>query len=353
MTRRELLWLAGVSLTGETAPAQDAAQNLSYPLRSIEGAATTPDLLFVRDHFQEPAIALENWALRIGGAVQRPYELSFADLVELPGRKVEAVLECAGNGANGSAVSSGLWEGVSLSALLENARPAADASTVLLEGADEGQLFEDRPALPYSQLVPLAKCQNPDSLIAYKYNDATLPKRNGFPARALFPGWYGMNSVKWLTRVTLLRAGHPASAFTQSGMDRLYNRETKHNGADRVERLSALQLKSVMAWPTDRLRLPEGRHLVWGFAWSGSGPVRQVTVSSDGGKTWSPAKLNTHSGRYAWVRWSYAWNATPGDHLLLSRAVDASGNQQPLLRDPARKDAYELNWCRPVACSVF
>ncbi len=71
----------------------------------IDGTVTPPNLLFVRDHFSEPEVSLDNWKLRIEGNVEQPYEFGFADLVEMPSKKVEAVLECAGNAANGSAVS--------------------------------------------------------------------------------------------------------------------------------------------------------------------------------------------------------------------------------------------------------
>ncbi|HEX4770321.1 MAG TPA: molybdopterin-dependent oxidoreductase [Bryobacteraceae bacterium] len=353
MRRRELLQLTGAALLGVPLLSAEAPQNLSSPLQTIAGTSTTPDLLFVRDHFKEPDVSLEKWSLRIEGAVQKPYQLGFADLVELPSLKLEAVLECAGNVANGSAVSSGLWEGVGLAALLEAAHPDADAVAVLLEGADSGRLFDDCPALPYSQIVPLTKCNDAESLVAYKYNELALPKRNGFPARALFPGWYGMNSVKWLSRIRLLRESDRETTFHQSGMNRLYNRVTQNDGAEQITRLSGIQLKSVLAWPTNQLKLPAGRHLVWGFAWSGANAIRKVNVSSDRGETWSEAKLDSAANGRGWVRWSYPWLATPGDHILMSRASDSNGNQQPLQRDPTRKDAYELNWCSPVHCSVL
>jgi DMSO/TMAO reductase YedYZ molybdopterin-dependent catalytic subunit len=333
--------------------AADTPQNLSYPLEMVKGVSTRSNLLFVRDHFKEPPISLESWTLRVEGAVQKPYELGFADLVELPSRKLEAVLECAGNNANGSAVSCGIWEGVPLPSVLAAAQPDVDAAFVLLEGADSGQLFENRPALPYSQLVPIAKCKDEESLVAYNYNDLALPKRNGFPARALFPGWYGMNSVKWLKSIRLLRENDYETVFHQSGMSRLYNRVTQVNGADRVTRLSSIELKSVMAWPTQRSKLPAGEHLVWGFAWSGTSAIKEVSVTSDGGNVWNTAKLDRNKSGYGWVRWSYSWHATPGEHVLMSRAMDAEGKRQPLQRDPSRKDAYELNWCLPIHSSVL
>lgn len=328
-------------------------KNISFPLQAIEGTLTPPDLFFVRDHFTEPDLSLSAWTLKIEGRVARPLELTFADILESPTKKLEAVLECAGNVASGFAVSNGVWEGVPLAHLLEQAKPAAEASSVLLEGSDAGKLLPDAPELPYSQLVPLKKCVLPESLVAFRVNDRFLPRSNGFPARALLPGWYGMDSVKWLRRIVVLGPGDKPGSFHESRLDELYNRRLKTPaGEQAVTRVSQILVKSSIAYPLDGARLPAATHRVWGFAWTGSGTVRSVDFSADGGSTWRQAKLESAPKPLAWVRWSYHWAAAPGDHALLSRATDQAGNQQPLARDPSREDGYELNWCAPVRCSV-
>jgi DMSO/TMAO reductase YedYZ molybdopterin-dependent catalytic subunit len=352
VTRRNLLSLAAIGLFSKRALTSSEPQNLSYPLRIVDGTVTPSSLLFVRDHFSEPDISLNSWKLRIDGRVEQPYEVAFADLVEMPSQEIEAVLECAGNAPNGSAISNGVWEGVPIASLLETARPASDAAYVLLEGADSGRLLQDSMALPYSRIVPVDQCRETSSLIAFKYNDLALPKHNGFPARALFPGCYGMNSVKWLRRITVLSASEQAIVLSRSGMDRLYNRETRGSGANQITQVSSVQVKSAIAWPTERLKLPAGHYAVWGFAWSGNGAIRRLSISVDGGNEWNSGRLQSQQTSRNWVRWSYQWNAKPGSYAFMSRAQDAMGNQQPLTRDPARKDGYELNWCMPVHCSV-
>jgi DMSO/TMAO reductase YedYZ molybdopterin-dependent catalytic subunit len=353
VTRREVLLLSGAGLLIRSGSGTSAPQNLSYPLRSIQASITAPNLFFVRDHFSEPDVSIENWKLRIEGRVNRPYNLAFSDLVEMPTKRLEAVLECAGNVANGSAVSNGVWEGVPISSLLTPAQPASEAVFVMLEGSDSGRLLQDSPQLQYSQLVPLEKCMDASSLVAFKLNDLLLPKRNGFPARALFPGWYGMDSVKWLQRIVVMNAqDQQQSTFRQSGMNRLYNRVSSVQGDTRIMRLSSVQVKSVVAWPPNGLKLPAGHHLVWGFAWSGSNAIRGVALTTDGGKVWHSAKLDSQSSPYSWVRWTYSWNATPGEYTLMSRASDAAAREQPIQRDPTRKDAYELNSCVPLHCTV-
>jgi len=355
MTRRELLALSGAcALLRPARAAASEPQNRSFPLESIEGVITRSDLFFVRDHFSEPGISLSAWRLKIEGRVAHPLELSLADLIECPTKKLEALMECAGNAAGGSAASNAVWEGVRLAYLLREAGAESNAATVMLQGADAGRLIEDSPELPYCQVVPMAKCTRSESMVAFKMNDLFLPRKNGFPARALFPGWYAMDSVKWLRRIVVLGPEDQPADFLASGMNQVYNRAMEAApGNVAMTRVSEILVKSAIAWPTDQTKLPAARHAIRGFAWAGSGVVRSVEITTDGGRVWAPAKLESRPKPFSWVRWSYSWTAAAGEHVLMSRATDDGGRKQPLKRDSARRDGYELNFCAPVRCSVL
>jgi sulfite dehydrogenase len=61
---------------------------------------------------------------------------------------------------------------------------------------------------------------------------------------------------------------------------------------------------------------------------SGSG-IRKVEVSTDGGATWSDARLDPELGKYSWRRWRASW--TPGKRgqcRLMARATNAAGETQ-------------------------
>ena len=60
----------------------------------------------------------------------------------------------------------------------------------------------------YVKDLPISRVEQ-DVLIAYELNGAPLAPENGFPARLVVPGFYGTNSVKWLTRVTVADARAP------------------------------------------------------------------------------------------------------------------------------------------------
>jgi hypothetical protein len=65
--------------------------------------------------------------------------------------------------------------------------------------------------------------------------------------------------------------------------------------------------------------------------WSGWGAVASVDVSTDGGATWTAADLDDDIGSpWAWRRWTFPWDATPGTYEMCCRARDEVGNEQPL-----------------------
>jgi DMSO/TMAO reductase YedYZ molybdopterin-dependent catalytic subunit len=153
---------------------------------------------------------------------------------------------------------------------------------VVLESADSGRLMPDSPDLPYCQIVPIEKCMRSESMVAFKLNQQFLARKNGFPARALFPGWYAMNSVKWLQRIIVLGPADEPQGFQQSGMTKVYNRILEVSPDNRkVTRLSEIQVKSAIAWPTNDMKLPAARHTIRGFAWTGASLVSGVEISTD------------------------------------------------------------------------
>lgn len=355
MTRRELLAgsAAAAMLRRVEGTNVGPAQNLSYPLRTFEGNITPADRFFVRDHFHEPDLSLTSWRLKIEGRVAKPQELTLADIIESPTKKVEALLECAGNAAGGPAASNGEWEGVPLAHVLQRAGVEANAAFVMLQGSDAGKLLPSAIAKPYTRLMPISKCQQAESLLVFKLNDKFLTRKNGFPVRALFPGWYAMDSVKWLQRIVVLGPDDPHTEFEESGMTRVYNRVVETPAGERTTtRLTSILVKSAIAWPENEWKLPAARHNVYGFAWTGSGLIRRVDISTDGGRSWMAAKLEGNPQPFRWIRWSYSWLASPGEHVLMSRATDSNGKTQPLESEASRKDGYELNFCAKVRCSV-
>lgn len=305
--------------------------NAETSLAHQAGVITPVSLFYHRNHFPFPS---PPESISIGGDVRRPFTLSPAQLLELPSRTMLVTLECAGNGRMGlqppaegepwayGAVSTAEWTGVPLAAILERAGPAAATSEIVIAGADRGPLAAAGGEIAYVRSVPLRTALDGDMILAYAMNGEPLPAEHGGPCRLIVPGWYGMASVKWVERIEAVSA--PFRGFYQA--DRYVM--PAEEGAMRP--LTTMGVRSVICRPGHGTRLPPGRWMVEGLAWSGEAPVVRVEVSENGGATWREAQLTSREERYAWRRWQCPWDLDRrGTARMRSRAVDAAGNGQP------------------------
>ena len=93
-----------------------------------------------------------------------------------------------------------------------------------------------------------------------------------------------------------------------------------------------MEAKSVITSPSGEQRLPgPGLYEIRGLAWSGRGFVRRVDVSTDVGKTWRVAKLQTPVLRIAHTRFTLDWKWDGREAVLQSRCTDETGYVQPTL----------------------
>ena len=72
-------------------------ENLEFPFAALDGFITPNERFYVRNHFPAPKLDVRTWKLKVEGAVERPLELGYDELLKLPSRKRTALLECAGN----------------------------------------------------------------------------------------------------------------------------------------------------------------------------------------------------------------------------------------------------------------
>jgi DMSO/TMAO reductase YedYZ molybdopterin-dependent catalytic subunit len=337
---------------------------LETPLAALSQPVTPTELFYVRNHFAQPTLEARTWRLSVTGAVERELTLSLDDLRRMTSRSVPMTLECAGNSrasltpavrgvqwANG-AVSTGEWTGVSLIDVLNRAGLRANAVDVILEGADRGEITAE-PRTPgvvhFARSLPLAKARQQSVLLAYRMGNADVPANHGFPVRAIVPGWYGMASVKWLTRIVV--TDRAFNGYFQS-LD--YSIFERRQGVVTVTPLSEMQVKSVIVSPTPMQRIaPNTETRVHGAAWTGESSISRVEVSADGGRTWSQARLLGEARDHCWRMWEFTWRtpAQAGRVTLKARATDARGNSQPLERDTDRRN-YMINHVLPVEVDV-
>jgi DMSO/TMAO reductase YedYZ molybdopterin-dependent catalytic subunit len=138
-----------------------------------------------------------------------------------------------------------------------------------------------------------------------------------------------MQNVKWLTRITVLEEPH--TGFQNAVAYRMYDADG--NPGEPVTRMlprSLMVPPGVPDFMTRTRHTEPGPTALTGRAWSGQGSIERVEVSTDGGATFHAAVLDPALGANVWRGWSFGWDATPGEHVLSSRATDTGGNTQPL-----------------------
>lgn len=343
---------------------QKQPENLEFPFSTLDSFLTPNHSFYVRSHFAVPSLDVNTWRLRVEGAVTRPLELTLANLQNMAARTAPATLECAGNSrvflvpaAKGvqweaGAVSNAAWTGVPLAAVLERAGVNANAVEVILEGADTGEIADPpKPAGPihYARSLTLAKALDPNTLLAYGMNGVALPLSHGYPLRAVVPGWYGMASVKWLTRIIVTTT--PFTGFHQT-IDYAY--WDRQNGLPMLRPLTEMQTKSLIARPAmGEVVRANTLYRMNGAAWTGDSEVTKVEISGDGGNGWGEARFLDPPLRFAWRRWEYQWRTPqkPGRYSVMSRATDARGRVQAAKRDPDYGN-YAISHTLPIDVEV-
>jgi sulfite oxidase len=313
--------------------------DLETPVQYFNTWLTPVPHFFVRNHMHEPSeLSADDWRLTIGGEVEKPATLKLSDLAKLEAHSVVNTLECAGNGRalhhpqvpgiqwGKGAVGTARFSGPRLRDVLQSAGIKATGKHVMFRGLDE----VPGKVPPFIRSIPIEKAMDGDTLIATHMNGMPLAKHHGFPARTLVPGWIGAASCKWLTEIKVLDAEFVGN-FMSPGY-RLPNQPVKPGDAVKPEDthpVTALNVKSVIASPSDGASVKAGKLGVHGAAWAGEAEVIKVEVSTDGGANWNRATLAHDQSRFAWRLWSYEFKPSAGDHTILSRATDSQGRTQP------------------------
>ena len=111
------------------------------------------------------------------------------------------------------------------------------------------------------------------------------------------------------------------------------NRWTEHS-------VTRMLLKSIIV----RVTRSGGTHKILGFALTDGTPLRAIEVRIDEGP-WMAAQIDEQSTQYSWKLFTYEWEgAAPGEHTIVSRAVDINGNVQPLQEEmPEKVTIWENN----------
>jgi sulfane dehydrogenase subunit SoxC len=314
-----------------------AARNRGMPLEALRYDVTPTGLHYLLIHWDIPAVDPATWRLGIDGRVDRPIELSLANLRERPRQTHRVTLECAGNGRALlqprplsqpwllEAIGTAEWTGTPLAPLLAEAGIQPGAVEIVFTGADRG--IQGDVEQDYQRSLSLADASRPEVLLVDEMNGRPLEPQHGFPLRLIVPGWYGMTSVKWLRSIEVV--DRPFEGYQQVSAYRYTTTADEFGEPVNRIRVRALMIPPGIPDFFSRRRVVErGSTILAGRAWSGQGSVERVEVGVD--DAWADARIDPAAGPFAWRGWSFDWDAAPGEHTLACRATDSSGAVQPL-----------------------
>lgn len=316
---------------------------LETPFSVFNESVITPnDAFFVRYHLAGIPLEIDpaKFTVDVKGKVDKPLKLSLADLKKMPSKTIVAVTQCSGNsrafsdprvagGQSGNgAMGNARWKGVPLKAVLEKAGVQAGAKQVVFGGLD-GPVMDTTP--DFAKALDLDVATNGEVMLAYSMNGEDLPMLNGFPLRLVVPGYYGTYWVKHLNEITVIDKVY--DNFWMKTAYRIPDNECAcvepGTAPKATVPINRFTVRSFITSVQSGAKLKSGNITLRGIAFDGGTGIKQVDVSTDGGKTWKAAKLGKDLGNYSFREWTLPVKLSAGVHELKVRATSNGGKVQP------------------------
>lgn len=331
----------------------DKPPNYESPLEYLRTPITPNNEFFVRYHLADipESIDPKTYKIAVGGdGASGQAEITLDDLKKMPAVEVVAVNQCSGNRRGLSnphvagvewgygAMGCARWKGARLKDVLAKVGLKKEAIEVAFNGA-EGPMIDKTP--DFIKSIPVWKAVDEHTLIAYEMNGQPIPHFNGAPARIIVPGWTGTYWMKHIVTINVLTK--PQGGFWMKpayrvpvGKFPLRDRFITQEDATSTP-ITEIVVNSLITSHREGAKVKPGKVTVSGLAWDGGYGIRRVEVSTDGGKTWTDAKLGQDLGNYAFRPWSFDLHAKRGKNSVMVNATNAIGQTQTgaLLFNPA------------------
>jgi DMSO/TMAO reductase YedYZ molybdopterin-dependent catalytic subunit len=269
------------------------------------GPFFTPNAQFYRvdTTLTVPQVDPATWRLRVHGMVDRPFEITFEELLGYAFEEHDLTLTCVSNPVGGSLCGNARWLGTPLAPLLRRAGVQSGADMILSTSTDGMTIGSPVEAV----------LDGRQAMLAVAMNGQALPIEHGFPCRMLIPGLYGyVSATKWVTDLNLTTFASSSAYWTQNG----WSAQGPVKTASRID------------VPASNATVSAGEVVLAGTAWATHRGVDAVEVQIDNGP-WRTATLATSDTPDTWRQWSYTWSgASRGTHTVQVRATDGTGTLQ-------------------------
>jgi len=141
-----------------------------------------------------PRVDTRTWSFAVGGLVERPFTLTYDELLDLPRKTVQCDMHCVTRWSR----LDNAFEGVPVPLLLERAGVQPEAKYCLVSAEQE-----------FTTNLSLVDLDRQENLVALKWGGEWLTPEHGWPARLLVPHLYLWKSAKWVRGLTLIDADVP------------------------------------------------------------------------------------------------------------------------------------------------
>lgn len=171
--------------------------NPEKPVPEFPASAIEPNALIVNTFDFTPHLDVKTFRLVIDGEVNKPLNLTLANIELMPLTVMTIRHVCVEGWA---AIVQ--WGGVRLRDLVALAQPKANARYIYFQSADG-----------YYESWDMPSALHPQTLMAYQKNGHPLSIENGAPLRLASPIKLGYKQSKWVTKITLVSELMPKKGY--------------------------------------------------------------------------------------------------------------------------------------------
>jgi sulfoxide reductase catalytic subunit YedY len=186
------------SLSSGSVPASDGNHMLPVPeplpdsVALIGGGAKGNFRIYTVTEI--PAFSSDNWTFSVKGLVDNPMDLNWEQFLKLKRTVQVSDFHCV----TGWSVYKNTWEGIPLSALLDQAGVQSNGKFVKFYSGDG----------VYTDCLSLEQSRADDIMVAVLHEGKPIPQELGGPVRLIVPKMYTYKSVKWLQSIEVINKAH-------------------------------------------------------------------------------------------------------------------------------------------------